>query len=817
MPQALPAAAAWIMGSTAGAVVARIAITVAVGLLQANAQKRKMKRALANMGLDSGRSQMIRDPLAPRRIIYGEVLAGGVVTFYYQKPGSEGYHYMVVTLASHPVEAITQIRFNNLPFQNADGSDVTSSVVRIRKFLGNPEGERDLEWENEIPNYWGPQHLGKSIARLHIRLKWDENTWPNGLPEVSAVVKGAKVYDPRDPAQSPTNPASWKWNNNAALVAAHFLHTRKNVPYRRIVEAPLIAAANLCSEQVPLKTGGTEPRYRANGLYTYDQNPLDVLSELEDTMAGSIIDAAGHWTIHAGAWRAPIIELTDADLVSEFRCTPRASRADTYNGVRGTFFNPKNEWAASDFPAVKNDTYMHWDGGTRLWKDTAYPYITSSAQAQRVAKIDLERARQQLAIEADFNARALRAQPGDIIQLTRPRLGWDKKPFEIRTWELKVAPSENAAAGDSGMALTVGITAVETAPQVYDWNDGDETTLDLAPNTGLIPQNYVAPPANFKLSHPADAEVTELPRIKATWNQSADPLVVNGGKTELQFRQDSESTWTHWSRINGSHTHDFVNDLLPYKKVHIRARHENINSVKSDWASASITPESVDPYLELSHYAIGRRSQGGFYSEHLIIKSKTKSGAPYPGRYWVRLHVATNPDVYHIHFFSPHNQTQHHFALNNNWGTVLHIEVSLYKSDTPNEQGHTAIETKLVPVIKDGQDGLPGPPGVPGGGGSGQQYSLMLFRSLWIVANGHNTIDAILGGGSKPAGQNAPLTAPSSVFYAGFTYNFYKWAASEPAGSWIANPNSPNTTIAMHGNATVYANYHSYQALPPGW
>jgi len=775
-----------------------------------------MKRALANMGLDSGRSQMIRDPLAPRRIIYGEALVGGIVTFYYQKPGADGYSYMVVTLASHPVEAITQIRFNNLPFQNSDGTEVNTSVVKIRKFLGKPEGERDLDWENEIPNYWGPLHLGKGVARLHLRLKWNENAWPNGLPEVSAVVRGAKVYDPRDQSQSPTNPASWKWNNNCALVAAHFLHLRKAVAYSRIDKAALITAANVCSEQVELAYGDEEPRYRANGLYTYDQNPLDALAELQDTMAGQIIDAGGRWTIKAGAWSAPVLELSDADIVSEFRCTPLASRQDTYNGVRGTFFNPANEWAATDFPAVKNDTYRDWDGGQRLWKDAAYPYITSSAQAQRVAKIDLERARQALVIEADFNARALRTQPGDIIQLTRPRLGWVKKLFEIRRWELKVEPSEGAAAGgSSGMALRIGITAVETAPQVYDWNSGDETTIDPAPNTGLIPQNYVAPPANFKLAQPSDAETTALPRIKASWAKSQDPLVVSGGKTELGFRQDSESTWAQWSRINGSHTHDYINDLTPYKKVHIRARHENINGVKSDWATASITPEATDPYLDLSHWAIGRRRQGGFYSSHLIIKSKTKSGAPYAGRYRVRLQV--NATVFHSHYLSTVDESEKSFQLHNTWGSVLHVEVTLYKGGSYPVVGITPeIEKKFVPVIKDGQDGLPGAPGAPGGGGSGQQYSLMMFRSLWIIANGQNTIATIPGGGSKPAGQNAPLTAPSSVFQAGITYNFYKWAASAPAGSWIANPNSPSTTIAMHGNATVYANYHSYQSLPNG-
>jgi len=794
------------MGSTAGAVVARIAITVAVGLLQANAQKRKMKRALANMGLDSGRSQMIRDPLAPRRIIYGEALVGGVVTFYYQKPGADGYHYMVVTLASHEVEQIKQIRFNNLPFENADGTEVNTSVVKIRKFLGKPEGERDLGWESEIPNYWGPQHLGKGVARLHIRLKWDENVWPNGLPEVSAVVKGAKVYDPRDQSQSPTNPTSWKWSNNCALLAAHLLHIRKAIPYSRILTGPLITAANVCSERVALAAGGQEPRYCANGLYTYDQNPLDALAELQDTMAGQIVDAGGKWTIKAGAWSPPIIELTDADIVSDFHCTPRASRQDTYNGVRGTFFNPKNEWAAADFPAVKNDTYRDWDGGQRLWKDVAYPYITSSAQAQRVAKIDLERARQQVTIQADFNARALRAQPGDIIQLTRPRLGWNKKPFEIRNWELKVAPDE--AQGGNGMTLSVGITAVETAPQVYDWNDGDETTLDPAPNTGLIPQNYVAPPSNFQLSQPADSEVTSLPRIKASWTKSQDPLVVNGGKTELQFRQDTENTWTHWSRIDGSHTHDYINDLTPYKKVHIRARHENINGVKSDWATASITPESTAPYLDLSHWAIGRMSNGAFHSQHLVMYAKA-AGQPYPGRFRVRLQVS--PTEFHHHYHSPHDQTQHHFQLQQGWGNVMNIEVGLMKSgDGPSPN----IETKLVPVIKNGEDGLPGAPGAPGGGGSGQQYTLALTRKLTISANSQTYTETIPGGGSKDAGAVVPLNAPASVFTGGFTYQFWSWQTGGQAAGWIANNASPNTTIVMHGNVSVYAQYYYYGPLP---
>jgi len=88
--------------------VALTAVSAAYSLLSAAQQKKKMKAMMA--GLDEGRTEMIKNPLAPRRLIYGECLVSGVITFFYQKPGNDGFHYMVLTLASHPVQELGQIR-----------------------------------------------------------------------------------------------------------------------------------------------------------------------------------------------------------------------------------------------------------------------------------------------------------------------------------------------------------------------------------------------------------------------------------------------------------------------------------------------------------------------------------------------------------------------------------------------------------------------------------------------------------------------------------------------------------------------------------
>jgi len=707
---------------------------------------------------------------------------------------------MALTLATHPLQEIGQIRFDNKPVTAWNGTNVANGdfrgMIDVTKRLGSLSGERHGPWEDQIgTNIWGPQHLGKGIARLHLRYKWDSDKFPQGLPNVTAMVKGAKVYDPRDTSQSPTDPASWKYTNNSALCAAHFLHMRKNVPYSRIVKGALITAANICDEPVAKAGGGTEKRYTTNGVYIYDQNPLDALEELADTMAGSIVDAGGTWTIKAGAWTAPVVNLDDSDMVSEFRCSPRFTRAETYNGVRGTYFSPENDWAAADFPAVKNDTYRDWDGGQRLWKDVAYSYITSPSQAQRVAKIDLEKNRQQITIEADFKLKALRAQPGDNITLTRPNLGWVNKPFEVQKWDFKVVPAEGE--GAVGASLAVGLVAQETAAGVYAWNNGDETTLDLAPNLGLVSVHNVAGPANFALSQPTDAEITALPRIKASWDKSSDPLVVSGGKTELQFRKDQEPVWTHWSRIDGSHTHDFVNDLAPNEKVWIRARHVNSAGVRSDWATASITPIATNPTLDLSHWAIGRMSNGAFHSQHLVMKAKA-AGQPYAGRFRISLQVSATE--FHQHYKSTIDESEKSFALQQGWGNVMNIEVTLYRGGGYPNDSTPEIEKKLIPVVKNGQDGLPGAPGAPGSGG---QYTLSVFHQVYQNGNLVSSNPDTTVSGPKAAGSVVNLNANGAPEW----WGWMGWTGSHPGITWVANPNSKTTTIVMHGNVTLYARY----------
>lgn len=233
------------------------AVTIASAVAFSAAQRSKLKKASAGApsSTDLGRTQMVRDPLAPRRIIYGQVLVSGTLTFFHQAT-SGSYHYMVLTLAAHECEELGEIRIDNEAVTLDGSGNVTSGpyagYVQIRKYLGSPDGERDTVWESAIGSHWTADHLGKNIARLHIRLLWDANKFPAGLPLITCMVKGAKVYDPRDEDQSPTDPTTWKWSRNCALCTAHYIHVRRKVPYSRIDTEALITAANICDEEISL-------------------------------------------------------------------------------------------------------------------------------------------------------------------------------------------------------------------------------------------------------------------------------------------------------------------------------------------------------------------------------------------------------------------------------------------------------------------------------------------------------------------------------------------------------------------------------------
>lgn len=464
------------------------------------------------------------------------------------------YLHLVIELAGHEVHAIDDIWFDDeiIPLDgsgNATGRH--AGAVYVAKHLGSPDQAADATLISHAPDKWTANHRLRGRAYIYVRLAKNADLFPNGVPNIRARVRGKKVYDPRSGLTA--------YSENVALCVADYITSAEglNADYdTEINETLLTAAANVCDESVTLAGGGSEARYTCNGTFLSSEAPKDVLGKLKVAMAGHIIRVGGQWHLYAGAWRMPAVTLTNDDLRGPVRVTPRISRRDLFNGVKGVYVSPGNAWQPADFPAVTNATYLDEDQGEASWLDMDLQFTDSAATAQRLAKIQLEAVRQQISVTLPCKLSALRVQPPDVVNLTLADFGWSAKAFEVTGCKLVVDT------GDDG-APYIGVDLIlrETASTIYDWNSGEETTVDPAPDTNLPNPFAIAPPgaptvteALYSTTGSAGVKARALVSLDTTIDAEAVEWVV-------EYREQGSNTWLARPRVRGFP--DTLEDLAP--------------------------------------------------------------------------------------------------------------------------------------------------------------------------------------------------------------------------------------------------------------
>jgi hypothetical protein len=473
-----------------------IAIGVASASLslvgQALAPKPKAQDFSAFRGTLRDRSVMIRQPVVSRKLVYGKARVSGPIV-YVQSTENNTYLHLVIALASHQVQAVNDVYLDD----TISTDPKFSGLVRIEKFLGTADQAASANLISESGGKWTSAHQGKGVAYLYVRLRWDENVWTNGIPSIKADVEGAcLVEDPRQ-AGSPTY---YAYTRNPALLIRHYLKDPRyglGCDDDEIDDDYFIAAANTCDESISLAAGGTEARYTCDGVIDTANSPQEILQELLTSCGGRLVYSGGKWRLYVAAWDAPTLSFDEGDLVAPIKVRTRVSAREAFSAIKGVYVSPENAWVASDYPAIKSEVQRAALGlAAHRYKDHDLPFTTSPTAAQRLAKIELLKARQPITVEAVFNLSAFRFQAGDTVMLSNTRFGWTDKEFECVEWTLAVQQDQ---AGNP--ALVIQTVLRETVSTIYDWSTSEEQTVDDAPNTDL--------PDAFNIDPPGQPAITE--------------------------------------------------------------------------------------------------------------------------------------------------------------------------------------------------------------------------------------------------------------------------------------------------------------------
>ncbi len=508
---------------------------------------------------DSIRSQLVqtRAPNASARIVYGRTrVAGNIVFMDTLETNSE--MWMAMTLAGHEINSVQTIYANdeaiktNPSFDTVYTYDHNGETVfsyMVTKGYDNGSDPKLLPDKYEEYRFNG---LAVLIVKMFFR---DGDYWVSGIPNFSVELTGKNS------------------SKNAATAIKNYLQDTVyglGVTDAEIDSASFSAAEATCDENVALAAGGTEKRYTVNGVVSSEETPDRIISKMLVACDGRLSYCGGKWFLNVGEYQTPTVTITENDIIGAIAGNRAEYRADTFNAVKGTYSEPTSLYNPQTYQPVENSLYESEDG-EKIWQEIDFQMVTSNATCQRLAKIALERVRQQITVSITCNLKAFKLKPGDTVQLTLDRYGWDQKVFEVIEWT-----------ADMG-SLTPGVNLFlkETAAGVYDWNSGEETQLDLADNTNL--------PNPLSVNKPG---VTVTDELDVNAERVITKLVINvtgtsfySARYEVQAKISSSSTWINVGLANGN-----IFELLDAKDgftYNVRARIINTLGAKSAWTTVN--------------------------------------------------------------------------------------------------------------------------------------------------------------------------------------------------------------------------------------
>ena len=538
------------------------------------------------------RTQMVRSPVSARQIIYGETRVSGTMVYISTTGTKNEYLHLVIALAGHEVEEIGDVYFNDELALTGAGSAASgrfAGYAEIYKKLGSDTQTVETNLQTATSGLtngqWTSNHRLRGIAYLYVQLVWNEEIWVGGIPNVAAMVKGKKVYNPRT--------ATTVYSANAALCLRDYLtDTRLGMAMdgTEMDDTAFTAAANICDEQVqilPASPTTYENRYEANGVLFTSASPDENIGKLLSAMGGLIAYSGGKIVPYAGGYRIPTVTLSEGDFAGAVQIQTKTSARDRVNAVKGVFVSAKSEWQPTDFPPLVSSTYYAEDGNIRYYRDVVLPLTTSSSCAQRLARIELRRARQEITMTARFKLDAMQLRAGDTVMITNAKFGWTNKVFEVMDWHF--------ASDGEPPQLTVEMTLRETASAVYDWDVTDEIEMPTTPTTTLPNPFALDAPTNLSLvadgtTQLVQADGTALPRIKVSWSAPAEQFIQSGGSVGIDYKESTSTTYLTWTTVPGDRTLEYISsDVKIGLNYNVRIYGLSYFQVATSYVTASVT------------------------------------------------------------------------------------------------------------------------------------------------------------------------------------------------------------------------------------
>lgn len=478
-------------------------------------------------------------------VVYGEQRVGAIKVhkIVSDNPGglNNEYLHLICVFCEGEVEAIDELFFNGVSENDSRWRSGGRTYFTKSTNLGGPDQVADASAVAAISN-WTTEHRLRGLAYVYLRIEMDESReiW-RGEPDVSARIRGRKVYDPRldstldggSGAHRVGDPSTWTYSNNPLLCLRDYLTNDiygKGLDDNRIDIPSIVSGANFCDESTtairnlnqcnyetelrrvvcfPSTETITIRRFTCNLVLDTERSLLDNTSEILGVFRGimppeyiiaPVIETTG----------TPIFDFNEDNIVGSITVdSGKINRR--YNRVSVRFPNILSnfEYDEEFFPKLDDplyQTFLAEDDGIELEGEFTFNGINNKAEALQMAEIICRRNRFLLTCHIQVQPIGIIYTVGDIVSVTDSTHGWDSKPFRISDKDI----SEEGS---------VGFTLTEHEDNIYPWSG--RSYEDVQGGTFLGNPEDIDAPTNVSFT----PDLTLASTGDITWQSTQDGFI----------------------------------------------------------------------------------------------------------------------------------------------------------------------------------------------------------------------------------------------------------------------------------------------------
>lgn len=523
----------------------------------------------------------MRQPITHFEHVYGVVRKGGPVAFWQAK---NGRRYYDVVLAARRINGVrqwfadeTEVRINangysiDKRFQgsgNEAGSNTSRLRLRVYPNGGVPAWIKDGFPEvTDEHNFAGLAHL-VAVAQT-VEAEQFSEVYPTGRePVISPVIEGYLCYDPRDSSQSRTNPNSWKFTENAALIIADWI-TSKDGLEQSVNWDKVAVEADICDETILDRDGNEVKRWTLGGVYS-------AADDRETTRANMGLacdaffyeDIDGTVGFHVGRYIQPSVTIEDNDIIS-IQYSEGQPGTDLANAFTVEYTEPDigyREAASAPYAVAYDPAKENYE------EDSLRVYwVPNHNQAVRVAKRLLVTSRAKYRISGTLKYHGIRLVAQRFFRLRHLEFGGLDQVFEV----------DRLKRNDDGITWT--IEAHSVTPQDFAFDSFTEEPEKPKRTTIQVDNSIAAPTGVSAVSQPFAGSVG----IYVSWNAPSRDNLLH----QVRYRMSLETE--PWTTINVpfGQTHQNIVGLLDNIHYDVQVRAMTNSGKGSNWAPS--TPITV--------------------------------------------------------------------------------------------------------------------------------------------------------------------------------------------------------------------------------